>query len=76
MKRINKDGGMFEFVFVCGGVYFLLGIREQEHMIDTCWADEQRANFHRILDSDSPCRSDELARFAIHVYNSQGMMQT
>ena len=74
MKRINKDSGMFEFVFVCGAVYFLLNIRERECMIDTCWAEEQRANFRRILDSAGPGCCDELSDLAIRIYDSPGMM--
>lgn len=76
MKRINNSSGTFEFVVVCTAVYLLLDIREQEHMIDTCLAEEERANFHRILDSNCEHCCNELADLAIRVYNSPGMIQT
>lgn len=72
-KRVD---GMFEFVFVCTAVYFLLNIREQEHMIDKRWADEERANADRILNSGCLGSCNEIVDWATRVYNSPGMMQT
>ena len=71
MKRRDNIKGMFEFVFVCTCVYAWLGIREQEGLIDTCFADNERANASRILESGC---CNELVDWATRVYHSPGMM--